>query len=54
MTAGGGGRIGGGGRLGDGGIEQTGKRTHGHGQQGGDRWRRGGIKEPNGNGKKIQ
>ena len=43
MTASGGG-------LGGGGIEQKGKRTHGHGQQCGDCWRKEGIKGLNGNG----
>ena len=34
-----------------GGIEQKRKRTHGHGQQGGDCWGEGGLRELNGNGK---
>ena len=42
---------GGGGRLGGGGIEQKGKRTRGHGQQGGDCWQEGDIRGINGNGK---
>ena len=33
------------------GTEQKGKRTHGHGQQCGDCWGVGGIREVNGNGK---
>ena len=34
------------------GLSKKEKRTHGHGQQGGDCWRRG-IRELNGNGKNI-
>ena len=34
------------------GLSKKEKRTHGHGQQGGDCWRRG-IRELNGNGKKY-
>ena len=34
-----------------GGIEQKGKRTHGHGQQCGDCWGKGDIRELNDNGK---
>ena len=37
--------------LGGKGTEQKGKRTHGHGQQCGDCWGVGGIREVNGNGK---
>ena len=40
------------GRLGRGRTEQKGKRTHRHGQQGGDCWGQGGIRGLNGNGKK--
>ena len=38
-------------RLGSRGMEQKGKRTHGHGQQG-DCWGQWGIRGLNGNGKK--
>ena len=37
--------------LGGGRMEQKGKRTHGHGQQRGDCWEKGGIRGLNGNGK---
>ena len=41
------------GEVGGGEIEQKGKRTHGHGQQGGDYWMVGGMSGLNGNGKNI-
>ena len=39
------------GGFGGGRIEQKGKRTHGHGKQGGDCWAEAGIRGLNGNGK---
>ena len=42
-----------GGRWGGGGTEEKGKRTHGHGQQGGDCWGEAGIRGLNGKGIKY-